>query len=182
MNHKVKLPVEEYLIESRLNYTILQPTHFMQNVPVSMILSSPSPQVSVPYSPHTFQGFVSLKDLGEVAASVLLDPEPHNRARYEMVGDNGSYDDVAKALSRYLDREIPCVQISLDQAVKMFQARGVGMDEWGEDATHRLFIYYDRWGLTGNTNVLTWLLGRKPADISGYIAEEVKQFQSQPTK
>jgi len=178
MNHKVKLPVEEYLIESRLNYTILQPTHFMQNIPVPTILSSSSPQVSVPYSPHELQGFVDLKDFGEVAASVLLNPEPHNRARYEMVGDNKSYDDAAKALSQVIGRDVPCVQISLDQAVKMFQARGACMDEWGEDAARRLFFYYDRWGLTGNSNVLTWLLGRKPTDVMGYITEEVNQLRS----
>jgi len=96
-----------------------------------------------------------------------------------MVGDNMSYDDAAKALSKTLGREIPCVQISLDQAVKTFQERGIGVDEWGEDAARRLFIYYDRWGLTGNTNVLTWLLGRKPVDIVGYIEKEVAQFESQ---
>lgn len=29
LNHRIKIAVEEYLIESRLPYTILQPTHFM---------------------------------------------------------------------------------------------------------------------------------------------------------
>jgi len=30
LNHRIKIAVEEYLIESRLSYTILEPGHFMQ--------------------------------------------------------------------------------------------------------------------------------------------------------
>lgn len=38
-------------------------------------------------------GFVDLSDLQEVILSVLQNPEKHNRATYELVGTNGSYDD-----------------------------------------------------------------------------------------
>jgi hypothetical protein len=136
-----------------------------------------------------------MEDFSEVAAAVLLDPTSHNRARYEMVRDNMSHYDAAKVLSRTLGREIPCVQISIDEIVKLLQSGGIGVGEWGEDAARRLFFYYDRWwvfcsletsnlrrirlrGLTGNTNVLTWLLGRKLTDIADYVEKEVARFQS----
>jgi len=35
LQHKMKLVVEEYLINSDLNYTILQPMHYMQNINIS---------------------------------------------------------------------------------------------------------------------------------------------------
>jgi hypothetical protein len=32
-----------------------------------------------------------------------------------------------------------------------------------------MFQYYEKFGLHGNPHVLTWLLGRKPADFAGFI-------------
>jgi hypothetical protein len=37
------------------------------------------------------------------------------------------------------------------------------------DALERMFVYYNRHGLTGNSNVLGWLLGRKPTDVPEYV-------------
>jgi len=47
-----------------------------------------------------------------------------------MVGDNMSYYDAVKVLSTALRRDIPCVQINLDEIVKSLQSGGIGVDEW----------------------------------------------------
>jgi len=117
----------------------------MQNIPIQAILSSSSPEVTVPYAPHNLQGLLALEDFGEVAAKVILNPHLHNRARYELVGDNRSYADCAHVLGQLVGKDIPCVQISLDQVTKHFQNRGIGLNEWSEDGIRRLFFYYHRW-------------------------------------
>jgi hypothetical protein len=33
----------------------------------------------------------------------------------------------------------------------------------------RLFDHYGRYGITGNPNVLTWLLGRPPTSFDEYV-------------
>jgi hypothetical protein len=37
------------------------------------------------------------------------------------------------------------------------------------DAMVRLFEHYGRYGITGNPNVLTWLLGRSPTSFGEYV-------------
>ncbi|TFY50568.1 hypothetical protein EVJ58_g10992 [Rhodofomes roseus] len=72
LNHQVKRDVEEYLIESGMNYTILEPTSFMQNINLAATLESSV--IPAGYSPKTLQGFLDLEDLAEIAAKVILDP------------------------------------------------------------------------------------------------------------
>lgn len=83
LNHDVKRQVEEYLIESKLNWTILQPTHFMQN-------SDPTEAIEkgfwpVPYNPDNEMGFIDLRDLTQVTEIILAHPEKHYRTRYELL-------------------------------------------------------------------------------------------------
>ena len=41
-------------------------------------------------------------------------------------------------------------------------------DDWRRDAMVRLFDHYGRYGITGNPNVLGWLLGRPPTSFEEY--------------
>jgi uncharacterized protein YbjT (DUF2867 family) len=42
-------------------------------------------------------------------------------------------------------------------------------DDWRSDAMTRLFDHYGRYGITGNPNVLSWLLGRPPTSFEAYV-------------
>jgi len=42
-------------------------------------------------------------------------------------------------------------------------------DDWRSDAMVRLFDHYGRYGITGNPNVLGWLLGRPPTSFEEYV-------------
>jgi uncharacterized protein YbjT (DUF2867 family) len=42
-------------------------------------------------------------------------------------------------------------------------------DDWRSDAMVRLFDHYGRYGITGNPNVLSWLLGRPPTTFEAYV-------------
>lgn len=170
LNHKVKCFVEEYLVESGLEYTILQPSSFMQNVNLQNVVASS--KISAAYSPKTLQGYLDLKDLAAVARLVLLQPESHNRARYELVGQNCTFEDVADAFSSYLGREVICEQVPREQAVSGLGHLNVQGD-YAAEALDRMLYYYDKRGILGNSNVLRWLLGREPTTWASMLRRDL---------
>ncbi|EPT04614.1 NAD-binding protein [Fomitopsis schrenkii] len=177
LNHKAKRDVEEYLIESGLNYTILEPASFMQNI--NLTAAFDSGVVSNGYSPKKLQGFLDLNDLAEVAAKVILDPAPHNRARYELVGENITVEDVARTLSMHLGREIKAERPPREVIISKAMAHVKFSGEYGADALDRM-LYYSQGdahavvrGIPGSSNVLRWLLGREPTSWEELIRREV---------
>jgi uncharacterized protein YbjT (DUF2867 family) len=51
LNHDCKRYVEEYLVESGLNYTIIQPSHILDQFPVEMLLQSENPVFPASFDP-----------------------------------------------------------------------------------------------------------------------------------
>ncbi|TFY76903.1 hypothetical protein EWM64_g7113 [Hericium alpestre] len=173
IHHRSKLEVEEYLFESGLKYTILQPTHMMQNVKVKDVLKSG--QISIPWKPEVLHGFLDLYDLGAATASILRSPADHAYARYELISVNGTYHDVAKAFTACAGKEVKCMQVEPEVALKPFEARGMIRDLWVRDALGRMFAYYNEHGLPGSPNILRWLLGREPSTWPDMIRLEGAQ-------
>ncbi|KAI0751426.1 NAD(P)-binding protein [Daedaleopsis nitida] len=170
LNHKAKFYVEEHLIESGLNYTILQPSSLMQNINLERVLSTRV--LPVPYSPHTLQGYLDLEDLAAVARLVLLDPAPHNRARYELVGENCTYQDVAQHIATQTGAEVMVEPVGVDE-IRERSATHVNVGSAYEaEALARMMFYYDRRGIPGNSNTLRWLLGREPTTWAARIKRD----------
>ena len=167
LNHDIKRQVEEYLIESSLNWTILQPTHFMQNTTPAE--AADKGVLPVPYNPDNEMGFVDLRDLGAVTQQILREPEKHYRARYELCGENVSYTEYARLISKVSGKQVEVKLGSLLGVAKQF----AGGDRDVADRFARMLFYYDRWGLVGNSNILQWLLGHEPRTVEGYIADSL---------
>ncbi|TFK95817.1 hypothetical protein BDV98DRAFT_516937 [Pterulicium gracile] len=160
IHHADKLQVEESLIESGLNYTLLQPGIPMQNVDVRSIVSTS--QYTLPYPHTTLQSFIDIHDLALVVRKIILNPEPHNRATYQLVGQTCSHEDIARDIGVYSNKaEVECVRVDRRDFV------GDGStNEYEADVLDRVLLYYERRGVTGNSNVLRWLLGRSPTTFS----------------
>jgi uncharacterized protein YbjT (DUF2867 family) len=164
--HRMKLLVQQYLIDSGLPFTILQPTVLMQNASLAEILKSGI--LSVPYSIDRPMSFVDRRDVAEAAAIVLSD-DKHFRATYELVGTEPiTACELAGLVSQESGRSIEAKQISPDAIIDRLPRTSV-IDTFTSDAFERMFVYYNRHGLTGNSNVLGWLLGRKPTDFPEYV-------------
>jgi uncharacterized protein YbjT (DUF2867 family) len=167
LNHDIKRLTEEYLIESSLNWTILQPTHFMQNTATAE--AAKNGFLPMTYNPDNEMGFVDLRDLGEVVQSILKEPDKHYRARYELVGENVSYTEYARMISEVSGKTVEIKKVSAAEVAK----RLGGGDRDFEDRFARMLFYYDRWGLVGNSNILRWLLGHEPRTLAAYIADSL---------
>lgn len=166
-HHWQKLAVEEMLFESGLNFTILQPAAYMQNL-LSLWDTVVSEGVyCVPYGDGGALSMVDLEDVAEVAAKMLTAPG-HEGAVYELAGPEPlSPAEIVGVLSESLGREIRAESLSIEAWTE--QARAGGMSDYSVDALERMFRYYDQFGLQGNPRVLEWLLERSPTTLSGFV-------------
>ncbi|KAI9001261.1 NAD(P)-binding protein [Trametes punicea] len=172
LNHKAKFFVEEHLIESGLNYTILEPTSFMQNVNLQNAISTGTLRAN--YSPSTLQGYLDLEDLAAVARLVILEPAPHNHARYELVGQNCAYDDVAKEISAQTGKQIKVELVPRDQILGKSDVHMRLAEDYAKEGMDRMLYYYDKRGIPGNINTVRWLLGREPTSWAGRIRRDLQ--------
>ncbi|EJD42099.1 NAD(P)-binding protein [Auricularia subglabra TFB-10046 SS5] len=168
-NHAAKLAVEERVVESGLGYTILRPTHVMQNLPLKTVIETRT--IAVPYAGDVLHGFVDLNDERDVILAVLKDLEKHNRATYELVGCNGTYEDVARAFGKVTGGG----PFQVTQTHPDDLAKRVGLSDPAQlEGMKRMLFYYQTRGLPGNNNVLRMLLGREPSDWEAFLRRELK--------
>lgn len=173
MNHQAKLAVESYLLDTNLDWTILRPQHYMQNIDARAAVGSG--QLHVPTS--AVVGHVNMADLAEAVAKVALEPG-HSYATYDISSNEHlSLDDICAVLSRVSGKRVRGGVIPTDKLVEMMSAHHP-LPAYTVEAAYRLFGYYSRRGLRGNPNTLTWLLGRQPTSFEQYVARCLAQDQS----
>jgi uncharacterized protein YbjT (DUF2867 family) len=165
-NHTAKLPVEEALYSSEMDFTVLQPARFMQNFERSWNDIVAHDRLAERYSLSSKMCSVDYRDVAEVAAMAMTGNEL-SYGTFELCAP-GMLDshDTAAILSEVLGRPITAVQISFDQ----FAAR---LPEGPfRDGMRRMMAQYDRCGLPGgNALVLRAILGREPRSLKDYFAE-----------
>lgn len=166
-HHWNKLRVEEKLFESGLDFTILQPAPYMQNILPYLEAIRAEHAYRLPYGGQSRLNAVDLEDAAEAAAVVLCEPG-HVRAVYELCGpENLTPLDVCEILSRLLGFTVEFESIPPDRWEA--EARSKGLGEYQVEALVKMFRYYDEFGLSGNPNVLEGLLGRPPGDYSAFL-------------
>lgn len=167
-HHWNKLQVEEALFESRLPFTILQPTAYMQNLLAGWAKICTEGRYVVPYPAETQITLVDLADVAAVAAMVLAQPAQHLGATYELVGTAPfTQNEVATMLGNGLGRSVT-VEV-LAHADWERAARASGLGDYAVETLIKMFTYYEKFGLLGNPNVLGWLLGRSPTALTTFI-------------
>lgn len=158
-NHWWKLRVEEKIKESGLNFTILQPTPYMQNVLGQWQNIMERGAYEIPYQPTTKLGMVDLADLAEVAAKVLTTEKTYDWATYELAGPEVlTQHDVLETIRRVTGREIRLEILSREDWCN--RARKGGMAERAVEVFYKMFGFMEEYGFWGNPGVLEWLLGR----------------------
>ncbi len=158
-NHWWKLRVEEKIKESGLNFTILQPTPYMQNVLGQWQNIVKRGAYEIPYQPTTKLGMVDLADLAEVAAKLLTTEKTYDWATYELAGpDVLTQHDVLEIIRQVTGREIRLEIIAREDWCA--RARQGGMAESAVEVFYKMFGFMETYGFWGNPGVLEWLLGR----------------------
>ena len=99
--------IEKLIVDSKINYTFLRPAYFMQNF--STTLRSDlvrHRQIYLPAGKAKFT-LIDVRDIGEVAASVLTDISQHVNKSYELTSDEKlTFKEMAATLTKSLGVEI----------------------------------------------------------------------------
>ena len=172
-HHWNKLRVEEALFESGLDFTVIQPTAYMQNLLSGWKLITESGIMRNPYPVETRLSLVDLRDVAEVAA-IVLTKRGHTGATYELTGTPPfTQTEVAEILSDALGRPVRAEA----EPIATWEARALaaGLSDDQRDLLTKMFDYYARHGLTGNPNTLRWLLGREPTALAEFARRSVRE-------
>jgi uncharacterized protein YbjT (DUF2867 family) len=171
-HHWQKMLVEDQLFQSGIPFTILQPTAYMQNLLAFWKDIQQKGLFAVPYPVTTRLTLVDLADVAEVAARVLTEAG-HEGATYELVGTLPlSQVEVAEVISAQVGRSVTATELPLEQWEQ--QARAQGLNEYAVGTLLKMFRYYASYGLVGNPQVLTWLLGRAPVSLEEFMRDRIK--------
>jgi len=166
VNHAAKLPVEEALYGSQLDFTVLQPAIFMQNLENSWQDVVDHNRYAIPYSPSSKMCWVDYRDVAEVAATAMTGDEL-GYGTFELCAPglvDGHH--TAAIISEVLGRQITAVQIPFDQFAPQLP------EGPQRDGMRRMMAHYDRHGLPGgNAVVLRAILGREPRSLKDYLTE-----------
>ncbi|MFC8231353.1 NmrA family NAD(P)-binding protein [Streptomyces sp. NPDC057287] len=172
--HEVKRDLEEHLLSSGIEFTILQPANYMLRHRLKPAVEQGLFRLS--WALDRYQSMVDLSDVAEVAAAVLADSGRHAGATYELVAP-GRYTalDIATVISDVLGREVAAERIDADQ----FTAASLGADHeicfpYHTGAARAISKRYSSHDFIGNPNVLTWLLGREPTSFKDFVQREVE--------
>ena len=160
-HHWSKLLVEEAVIESGLDFTILQPSMFMQNIRVEWAQVTEKGIYPRPYSPDRKMSLIDTDDLGEAAAIVLTAPG-YRGATFELCGPESlTHTEMAEIFSDVLGRPVKAVERDLGEWEAW--ARERGWAEWSISTYKSMCAHYDAHGYPGgNPLVLRTILGREP--------------------
>lgn len=166
-HHWAKLRVEGMIFQSGLPFSILQPCAYMQNVLAYLQPAREQGIYALPYAPSTRISMVDLDDVAETAARVIAE-DGHEYAIYELAGPQAlSQSEVAECLSRHLGREVHASLI--DRADWKKNAQTNGMSDYAIRTLLGMFEYYEWYHFIGNSNILSWLLGRSPHRFDEFL-------------
>ena len=181
MNHDCKRKVEEYLMESNLPYTILQPTTFMDNLPIAMFAQSQDPTLKYAsaWSITNKFSWINLYDLSAVMVKVIQERDKHFYAQYSLVSTHSpvSFSEALGTIAKKLGKDLDISRREYRDGVDFVMTRVGREGPRIRDAAQRMVLYYDNRGLVGNSNVLEWLLGREATQFEEWVELKLKEVQ-----
>ena len=164
---------EEYIRASGIDWTMVKPNFFMQN-----LLNSAGPikaqrKFFLPMGDGT-TGMADARDIGAVCAEVLTG-EGHAGQSYEITGPEVlSFYDVADRFSAVLGEKVEYVPLPMEA----FREKMTGiLVPWHLNAVCELFREIAEIGLDSTTDTFKQLLGRDPISLRQFIEDHLALYR-----
>ncbi|MEZ5488427.1 MAG: NmrA family NAD(P)-binding protein [Steroidobacteraceae bacterium] len=177
VQHEIKRDIEEYLVSSGLEFTILQPANYMLRH--RLLPAFERGVFALSWALDRRQSMVDVRDVAEVAAAVLADSDRHAGATYELAAP-GRYTahDIARVIACVAGREVTAAQIDPDVFLKaMLRVDSLREVPYQAEVIRAIGRRYSSHDFIGNPNVLTWLLGRRPTTFEEFVRREFAAFR-----
>lgn len=164
LNHQAKVPVEDHLYKTDLEFTVLQPARFMHGP----ILSSrerilKDGVLADAFAAGVKMAYVDYRDVAEVAA-IAFTGQRLVRGTFELSAPGEfTLHEVAAAVGKAIGRDLRAEQSPM---CDYGPAAGLLNHPFSAEGFHRLRGYYDKHGFRGgNSLVLETILRRPPRDF-----------------
>jgi len=162
-NHAAKAVIEEAILRSGLQYTILQPAMFYQNIAGMWDQVVRNGTYAEPWANEARLGRIDYRDVAECAAIALTEDRLLG-GTYELCALDGiNRIEIAALMSQIIGKNVKPVALDADEVAK--SARPAA------PALKSMFDYYGRYGLAGNSLTLRSILGREPRTLQDFIEE-----------
>lgn len=172
-HHLAKAESEDRVRRSSLPFTIVQPCAYIDNLLPG--LHGGVPAVSVAYDPDTPFGLIGLRDVGAVAARLLM-TQDHLGASLELGGPRlVSIREVVQAAEQVLGTEVALEVTTPEAWATVQKARGADaeIDPRERAWLQAMFDYYDRYGLPCGAAGVPAVIGRKARSLEEVLSDEL---------
>lgn len=165
VNHGAKAPVEEAILASGMEFTVLHPALFFQNFAAGWPKAVASGVFAEHWSIETRFTRVDYRDVAEVAAAALTEDRLLN-GTFELCAEGDlNRNDVAALMGEVLGTTVKAGRLSPSISSKDGQTSPLKL----------MFDHYDTHGVLGNPLILRAILGREPRTLRAYFEELVAQ-------
>lgn len=159
VNHADKAPVEEAVLNSGMEYVFLHPAMFFQNIAAAWAKMKETGVYGEPWSTETRFSRVDYRDVAEVAA-VALTEDRLLYGTYELCAEgNLNRHDLAALMSQVIGKEVKPIKVEIPPQANM------------PPKLTRMFAWYDKHALLGNSTTLRAILGREPRTLRAFFEE-----------
>jgi uncharacterized protein YbjT (DUF2867 family) len=173
--------VEDKLKGSGMDFTILRPNGFMQNL---IAYFAPSIRAQGAFYQSTGNAKVShidMRDIAVAAAKILSSPAHHSGKIYELNGAEAlSYAEIAEKISKATGRKVQYVDIPANAQRKALL--DMGMPDFLVTALLELQEYYASGKASKVDGTLESLIPRAPTTMDEFLKEFADQFRQQAAK
>ncbi len=172
-HHWSRLLVEEKVINSYLDWVVLQPTTYMQNITPQLATVREVRELKMPIPIDRALSMVDLDDIAEVAAAVLTDRR-YDFGVFELCGEPVTLAEQAEIVGRLTGEDIRARTFDTGDANAELEIPFVG--DYGRETTAKMYAHYASHGLRGNTRVLAVLLDRMPTCYEAFAERELTRL------
>ena len=121
---------------------------------------------------------VVVSDAGKAAAAILVDPSKHANRTYPIVSNRHTYNDVAKAFSEVLGKEVTITTNSYEEAKKFMM--GLGLPEWQVNGVLELYKLIDSGSSSTNQATMSSfkdITGEEPTGLQDWVKAVAPAFK-----
>ncbi len=172
-HHKRKLHTEQLVVDSGLDFAIIQPAVFMQMLmPAVKSVQSGGPMLQKFFtSDDTQMSLVDMEDFAE-AAAVILSSKDYANGTFELCG-KGSYSlqDMEVVFSKVAGREVKSVYITDEAFIGQMK---IDASSYQAQTLLTMFQHYNEHSFRGNSVLLSQILGREPHTLHQFVRRNMQ--------
>lgn len=170
-HHWSKLKLETMTMDLKFPWVILQPTMYMQNILGQFELIIKNSEICMPVPLDKKLMMVDLRDVAKIAVRACISNDL-DYGIFELCGDYISLQEQADIISKIRNIEIIPLEIDIDESKKKLKIPFSG--EYGQNTYSKMFKYYSKNGLRGNSKVLNFLLDKNSFSFHDFANEFFK--------